>query len=171
MDAPQAPAKKPKGPHGGRRVRAGRVLGGKNKKTLRMEARALEEARQLLDDAKAGKIELAKDVLQRMMVLAEGATGVHRPNPEEVAAGAKEKGSWELFGAWFDRTVYCAKELAKYQSPTYRAVAVTVPVDQPAPLRPGDGSDATPVDGKVVAIKDAKVLQVTYQRMITAAGS
>ena len=61
------------------------------------------------------------------MNIALGATGLNRPTPKGQEGPNGEinaNGDWDRFGAWFDRTAYCAKELAKYQSPTIKAVDI-----------------------------------------------
>lgn len=116
--APSPPAPKSKG---------GRPKGSRSRATIEKE---IKLAAAVIDGATKPNAAplLGKDVLERMMRLAEGATALHRPTPKrDVLLGAKENpdGSWEKFGAWFDRTVTCAKELAKYQSPTFKAVLVS----------------------------------------------
>lgn len=57
---------------------------------------------------------------------------------ENAAAAAANReprqlyaGDWSLFGNWFDRWVFCAKSLAEFQSPKYKAIAVAVaPMNQ-----------------------------------------
>lgn len=66
-----------------------------------------------------------------MMRLAEGACAEHKPtSAAELEAGRAERGNWDTFGQWFDRTVFCAKSLAPYQSPTFRAIVVTAPGEE-----------------------------------------
>lgn len=138
-------------PRGGPQPGSGRKPGSKNKATIERELKAQAEAQRLIDHAKANKIELATSVLDRAMKIAEGSAGRHRPITEvelpqmqeaENAAAMNEGrkprqlvvgGSWPLFGEWFDRWVWCARELAKYQSPQYRAIAVAM---TPAPGPP-----------------------------------
>ena len=133
---------------GGAREGAGRRFGSKNKTTRERELKAQAEAQRLIDAARDGKIELAKDVLERAMKVAEGATSLHRPPPPqetmnlqaaENALAAQEHrkprklylGDWPLFGEWFDRWVYAAKSLADFQSPKYKAIAVAMaPMNQ-----------------------------------------
>lgn len=74
------------------------------------------------------------------MRLAEGAASVNKPTAAaDIANGAPQNpdGDWARFGEWFDRTVYCAKELAKFQSPQIKAV------DAPTPP-PENKSDGKP---------------------------
>lgn len=105
----------------------GRKAGSVNRKTLERTVAAQ------LDAIRGNKTELAKDALQRFMGIAEGAAGKFRealgPKP------AVNDANWKPFGEWLDRAIYCAKELANYQSPRFRAVAVMVtPADvAPAP--------------------------------------
>jgi len=121
-------------PRGGARPGAGRRHGGKNRATIERELKAVAETGNL-----QGR-ELAKDVLDRMMKLAEGAAGFHQPpSPSEIQAAQAEgrqipTGDWDRFGQWFDRIAYCAKELAKYQSPQIKAVDAPAPPPDPKDL-------------------------------------
>jgi hypothetical protein len=90
-------------------------------------ARALDNAQ------KPGAKPLGKEVLEEMMFIAKSATSSFQPITKEMAeranaagqASVKERaGDMEKFGQWWDRTCYAAKELSKYQSPTYRAIMV-----------------------------------------------
>lgn len=115
----------------GRKKTGGRLKGSKNKTTLEREAAAA------VDAARGQQRELAKDVLERLMKVAEGATSLNKPTTQaELARGvaANPDGDWERFGAWFDRTAYCAKELAKYQSPQIKAVDAPAPPPDPGQL-------------------------------------
>ena len=125
----------------------GRTKGIKNKQTIAREieaAAAAERAR--------GKKERdgALTVLERLMIVAEGAAGLHRPptpaqiavaqEAEDEAAKAERReprkvleGNWALFGDWWDRAAYAAKELARYQAPQLRAVMVSLPAEQQQP--------------------------------------
>jgi hypothetical protein len=148
----------PRGAAPGER-RGGRAKGTLNKRTTE----ALLKAAQTIDAAREGRIELGKDVLDRMMKLAEGAASVHRPwTQADVDAGraAAVGGDWDRFGLWFDRTVFCAKELAKYQSPTFKAIAVQVTPDVSRDRLP------PPSDPKVVNIDDPEALQRVYKLRI-----
>ena len=118
-------------PKGGARQGAGRKPGGKNKATIEREI----VAAQAIDASRQGTVRLGKEVLAKMMDVAEGAAALHRPQPPE--AGEKvDQAQWNLFGAWFDRTVYCAKELAKYQSPQFRTVEAPAPPPDPNQQQP-----------------------------------
>lgn len=147
---------------GGPRPGAGRKPGTPNKATTERLLRAAQE----IDSARRGEKELAKDVLERMMKLAEGAAGVNRPTTQSDINEGKQTnpdGDWNRFGEWFDRTAYCAKELAKYQSPTFKAIAVHVVPDQTnVPL----ALPAPQTGGNVVAIDDPESAMRVYKRMI-----
>lgn len=136
----------------------GRKPGTPNKKTIEMAAIAAAQ----IDAARASGKPLAKDVLQKMMEIAEGATGLHKPQQGTDGRIIDGTGDWPLFGEWFDRTVYCAKELAKYQSPTFKAVAVYAPGQH----TPGD--DAKPTPGTVIDMNDPQVITRAYLRMVKA---
>lgn len=113
-------------PKGSPRV-GGRRKGKKNKLTIERELRAAQAAA-VIDGGRHK--ELAVDVLHRLMTIADWATALHRPpSPDEIEAAELagrtiHPGDWDRFGEWFDRTEMSAKDLAKYQSPTFRAVAV-----------------------------------------------
>ena len=112
--------------NGGARPGAGRKRGGKNKATIEREINAAA----VIDRARKEGRELAVDVLERIMKLCEGAAGAFRPTTQrDVAAGnpTNPDGNEPVFGQWVDRWTYCAKELAKYQSPQVKAI------EQPAP--------------------------------------
>ena len=99
----------------------GRKKGTPNKATLERQINAA----QAIDKARKEGRDLAVTVLERLMNIAEGACGLNRPTPQRsILQGEKQNpdGDWGRFGDWFDRTVYCAKELAKYQSPPIKAM-------------------------------------------------
>lgn len=150
--------------------RGGRQRGTLNKATLEK----LAVAAQTIDSARRGETELAKDVLERMMKLAEGAAGVNRPvTAADVAAGRQQnpEGSWERFGEWFDRTVYCAKELAKYQSPTFKAIVGPFAPAGPGTERTLELAPNAPAGENVRALsEDPEVLQQIYRRRIAQVG-
>jgi hypothetical protein len=112
----------------------GREKGVKNKLTIQRE----QEAAQRVAAARGPKAkEAALSVLERLMQVAEGATALHRPpGPKEVEAAAASgqslpKGDWGLFGDWWDRAAYAAKELAKYQAPQIKSVDAPAPPPDP----------------------------------------
>jgi hypothetical protein len=106
--------------------RGGRKKGTPNKLTSERALQALMAAQTVKAVREANPnvppLELAKDVLNRMMKVSEGAAGLFRPaNPTGGTQGVE---NWDRFGQWVDRTIACAKELAKYQSPQLRAILV-----------------------------------------------
>jgi len=113
----------------GPRPRGGRPKGSKGKATIERELKAAQQ----IDKARREGRELAVTVLENLMNIALGATGLNRPTPQAdllTGRAANPDGDWDRFGAWFDRTAFCAKELAKYQSPQIRAVDIpTAPPD------------------------------------------
>jgi hypothetical protein len=112
---------KAKGKHGGpRSPKGGRPKGSKGKATIEREINAA----QAIDRARREGRDLAVTVLEQLMVIA-GETMV-RNRPTSRAKGAKKnpEGDWDRFGSWFDRTSYCATQLAKYQSPQIKAVDI-----------------------------------------------
>jgi hypothetical protein len=117
----------------------GRPPGMKNKATIERELRLSIEREidmaAMIDAAKAGRREMAKDVLARAMIYAEGATGNYRPKmKKETGRDDNPDGDHQLFGQWFDRWVFCAKEVAKYQSPQIKSVDAPTPAPDPRDL-------------------------------------
>lgn len=137
----------------------GKVKGSKNKATIERETAAE------IDRARQQNRELAKDVLERLMRIAEGAASLHKPPTGAEIAKAMDRGQqpptgdWGLFGEWFDRAVFCAKSLAPFQSPTFKAIAVMAP----APLEPRE-----PVEATVTRIDDPIALSRVYARRLQA---
>ena len=128
---------KAKGKHGGPRGpnKGGRPKGSKGKATMERELNAA----QVIDRARKEGRDLAVTVLERLMNIADDVTGLNRP----TQAGDKENpdGDWDRFGAWFDRAAFCARALAKYQSPQIKAMD--------APSAPPDALDLER-DGAIV---------------------
>jgi hypothetical protein len=128
-EIPQKPSRRKPGPPKGVRY-GGKQKGTKNKATIERELRAAQ-AQAVIEGARPEDRELAVDVLERMMKIAEGAASIHKPPaPSQLKAAQEagqtiEKGDWAKFGEWFDRTVHTAHRLASFQSPTFRAIAVT----------------------------------------------
>jgi hypothetical protein len=138
----------------------GRKAGTLNRATVE---RRLEVARQL-EDARNRGVPLAKDRLEELLGIALGVMArfqpvtvqiVHQTGAAGNAKGPQQSENWSRFGEWFDRAVYCAKELAQYQSAKLRAITVT-PTPPPAP--PKENIDE---------ITDPNVLSEIYRRRIT----
>ena len=160
------------GTRGGYRPNGGRKKGSLNKATIEKQ----EIAAKTLDRAREGKIVLGKDVLEEMMSVAKAVMAQFQPVSPEMAAQAQalgqnvkpRKGNLSKFGQWFDRTVYAAKELTKYQSPTMRAIAVSA-ATTPGAGQPGD--DAKLIEGKIIVHdKDPIGASRVYRQIVAAAG-
>jgi hypothetical protein len=110
-------------PHGGARPNGGRPKGSKNKATILREMGVAAE----IDRARAEGRELPSAALERFMRLAEATCLANRPTDTG-------KGDWGKFGEWFDRAVYCTKELARYREPPIKAVEAPAPPPDPKDL-------------------------------------
>lgn len=96
---------------------------------------------------------LAKTVLEQIMLLSMGLVAKYQPGkPDENEAKMQEYLPYAL-GA--------AKELARYQSPTFRAIAVTEVPALPA-AQPGDGAKVVGLMGKRTQLDAANA----YTRII-----
>jgi hypothetical protein len=110
----------------------GRKAGTPNRATVERQ----EMAARALDNAKAKGRPLAKDRLDELLSIALSAMTARQPITKEMVKKARasgnrtvkeSRGDWGGFGDWWDRAAYAAKELAKFQSPTYKAVSVETP--------------------------------------------
>ena len=134
---------------GGKRFGSGRKRGGKNQTTI---AREIAAAAQLAHiQSHVG--ELAIDRLERYSQICEDEFTKLKPKGRKVPTKA--------FGEWMDRAIYCAKELAQYQSAKIRA---TVSMQAPA-----SGQQEPPKTAKIIDIqKDPVAIEASYRRMLTA---
>jgi hypothetical protein len=144
---------------GGFRPGAGRKKGSKNRVIQEREAAIGSQIDRIRAGARTGE-----ETLGKLMKLAEGCMALHRPTPKrEILTGGQKNPDedWDRFGQWFDRCAYVSKELAKYQSPTFKAIAVMAPAptEEPRPF----------ADGNVTRIPDAEDAERVYLRMIGAA--
>lgn len=113
-------------PAGGARKGSGRRRGPSKETIQRALAVEAVEARRKGDPER----ELAKDVLEKGMKIAQGAAASFQPKPDPATGAVNPKDpNWAPFGEWVDRMGYFAKELAKYQSPTFRAI-MTAPAPE-----------------------------------------
>jgi hypothetical protein len=109
----------PRGSRPGER-RGGRQKGAKNKRTV--EAELL--AQRMLQHAPAGAIQsarLGKEVLEQYMVMFDALAQHYRPIPKSPHSDEAK------FTKFATAACECAKALAPYQSPTYRAIVVEQP--------------------------------------------
>lgn len=144
------------GPKKGQRF-GGRKAGVPNKSTIERTLRAEHE---MLRARETGK-KLAKDVLDEFMMLFAGMAAHHQPIPEGQPIPAGRQPNEDKFEKWARLAVETAADLAKYQSPTYRAIAVTLP-----PALPAVPEQKT-IEGKVVDLPiDAMSGSRLYQRMV-----
>ncbi len=143
---------------GGYRAKAGRPRG-PHQSTIEKQL----IAERTLHEARATGKKLAKEVLEEFMFLFGGIAASYQPLPPNVQAPAGHVTDEVKFVKYASLAVEAAKALAPYQSPTFRAMNVTVtPGDQqPPPGRPGDNAT-------VINIDDVKVVQRTYLAMVKA---
>ena len=103
------------------RKTGGKIKGSKNKATI--EKAIIAE--QVLARAEMQGRKLAKEVLDEFMHLFAGMAAVVQPLPPSVPVPAGRQPDEAKFEKWARLAVQCAKDLAAYQSPTFRAIAVT----------------------------------------------
>lgn len=109
---------------GGRREGSGRKPGSLNKRT---QEALLEQATLKHEALKSGR-KLAKNILDDFMHLCAGMAAHYQPAPPEAAqnANANEAKFWQAV----EMTRDFAVALAKYQSPTFKSIAVYSPPEQ-----------------------------------------
>ena len=145
-------------PRGGHREGAGRPRGALGKGTIE---RAII-AEQVVERAQMTGEKLAKEYLNDFLKLFAGMAAYYQPTLPGMAQ-QNQNGDEGKFERWADKAMYAAKELAKYQSPQYRAIAVTT---QPGIGMPGDGARA--VGGNVIDISDQTAVARTYREIMQA---
>lgn len=103
----------------------GRQKGTVNKRTLEKRVIEAEIARRTMADAKAEGRKLAKEVLEELMHTFLEAAMIFKPTFKKLAKGQKPDVNEERFQIYSRLTKECAIALAPFQSPTFKAVAVT----------------------------------------------
>ena len=136
------------------RKTGGRRRGTPNKATIE---RALIAARTVADTRAEGK-KLAKEVLQEFMELFAGMAAYYQPTPAHLPPNPNE--NEPQFLRYAGLAVECAKAVAPFQSPTFKAIAVVPP--PPPPPEPAT------IDGKVIRLDDPVAVGNIYRRMVTA---
>jgi hypothetical protein len=156
-----------KGKSGGARPGAGAPRGMRKKTIERMEQARLAEVARAAEleqqKAKAKNTKLAKEVIEEFMFVFAGMAAYYQP----TAPGAlvqNEHGNPNEFERWAKHAVDAAAELAKYQSPTFKAVAAFQAPTPPALPPPGQT-----IEGKVIRLDDPVALQASYLRMVKGA--
>jgi hypothetical protein len=125
-------------PRGGSRPgerRGGRQKGTPNRATVERQLVAAQIAERTVADARLGGKKLAKDVLEELMVRFIERARHYEPTPP----GAKDHNVYadeSKFLQWAKYASDCAKALAPYQSPTFRAVEIIPPYEEPSELKP-----------------------------------
>jgi hypothetical protein len=142
----------------------GRKAGTPNKLTVERQ----REAARVLGRAKVTARPLAKDRLGELLDVALGAMQQFQPITKEMVERAhaigntkvkERKGEWRGFGSWWDRAVFAAKELAKYESPQLKAIAM---VQTPEP------HSAARNEGSFVRLNDPVRASRVYQEFMKA---
>ncbi len=117
----------PRGAPPGQRFGGGRAKGVRNKATIERDLIAAQIAERRMSEAAKHGRKLAVEKMEEYAGLFEGAAAVFRPTTTEEAKTGRDinaDGDWEKFGTWMDRAFNALKEVAKYQSPQLRAIAI-----------------------------------------------
>ncbi len=144
-------------PKGGARPGAGRPKGpGKAKREQAIIAE------QIMARAEMRGEKLAKEVLNDFMKLFAGMAATAQPLPDGMAIPQGRKPDQEDFDKYARLAVETAAKLAPYQSPTFKAVAVSVQ---------GIGDQVKTIDAdNVIQLNDPIAAARVYRNMMTAGG-
>lgn len=150
------------------RLKGGQKTGGKTKGTPNKKTVAKLNA--LSDQAaKAKKLgdKQAVEVLNDLMKTASSFAALEQRKILEYPQGPDNVPQAMLDRFW--KAMECAgtfaKELARFQSPTFKAIHVPAPPPPPPP-EPGDG--ARVIDGKAVRLDDPVAISRIYQQLVRA---
>lgn len=140
----------------------GRVKGTPNKRTTeRLEKeRIAKQAQQEVDKANLSKIKLGKEVLEDYMGAFHNIAAYYQNRiAASYAAGRDpDKADMAAFEKWGTLTATTARQLADFQSPKFKAIAIVAP--------PPNNNPGPPIPDNPKTIKDATQLQRIYQTMI-----
>lgn len=148
----------PRGAKPGQRF-GGRAKGQKNRGTIERERIAAEVAARTMMDARTSGQKLAKEVLNDFMQLFGGMAAYHQPDApgsSRINPHADET----KFLRYAELAVFTARHLATFQSPTFKAIAITAPPPDPKLINP-DGTN-------VVRLDDPVELAAVYRKVMAA---
>lgn len=109
-----------------------------------------------IQGAKASGRKLAKEYLQEFLPVLAGMTAYYQPTFPGMAQ-QNSNGNEAKFEKWYGYLLDTATKLAPYESPTFRAVQVS--------MTPGDSKQPGD-DAKVVKMLDGVAISREYQRIV-----
>lgn len=149
----------------GSNVKKGMRPGGRKKGTPnRATVERVEQARIAVEQARGRNVKLGKDVLEEFMMLFADIARHHMPRVPGLPMPEHGKPNEEKFLTYAKLAAATAKDLADYQSPKFKAIAIAT-----APGTPGAGaeSEAGVLDSaKIINMRDAVSMTRVYQRLI-----
>lgn len=109
--------------------RGGRQKGALNKKTI--ERKVKEDAERIMASGQPVKM-LGKEIIEQFAHYCAGYASKHQPKGERPGLNTpteRAEYDWTVdqFERWMRLAGWFAKELAPYQSPTFRAIAIVTP--------------------------------------------
>lgn len=144
----------------------GRNKGTPNKKTTEAleRNRIARQAQEEVNKAAISKVKLAKDVLEDYVDAFHAMAARHQNKIAQAVGAGREPDAKDIaaFKEWGGLVVSTAAKLADFQSPKFKAIAITAPPPGPVPVTPAKDSE-----GKVIEMaKDPVALSRLYQQMI-----
>lgn len=145
----------------------GRKTGGKqrgtpNKATReRLEQeRVAKQAQQEVDKARAANTKLGKDILEEFMKNFAGMAAYYQPLPDGTPVPAGRKPDEKRFLTYAKLTVETAAQLAQFQSPRFKAIAIMTPPPTPIEASRPKGSNVVTIEN------DPQKLARIYAQMV-----
>lgn len=115
----------------------GRPKNSRNKATIERERVAAEIAQKTVADARVAGKKLGKEVLDEFMHLFAGMAAAYQPAPPgmEIAPSPGRRPDEAKFEKYALLAIGCARDLARYQSPTFQAIQIAPPPPPPGARR------------------------------------
>lgn len=140
----------------------GRPKGQPNKKTIQKLNELSDRASQIVRSKEKRGIEVLNELMKTAMSFAamEQRKILEYP-PDEDGERRPPQQMLDRFWKAMENAGVFAKELARYQDPTFKAITVIPP---PPPPPPGD--DAKVIEGKAIRTDDPVAVARIYQQMV-----
>lgn len=146
---------------GGKKT-GGRTKGTPNKKTVQKLNELSDRASEIVRSKEKRGIEVLNELMKTAMSFAamEQRKLLEYQGGIDMAPQQMRDRFWKAM----ECAGVFAKELARYQDPTFKAIAVIPPPPPPRDPAPGDG--AKTIEGKAVRLDDPVAVARIYQQMV-----
>lgn len=160
----------PRGSAPGER-RGGRAKGVLNRKTIErqeVERLAAEQARDEMRKAQSQQKKLGKDILEDYMFAFHGLAARYQNNIATALQSGRDPNGDDVaaFKEWGTLTVETARHLARFQSPSFKAIAVVAPPPGTVITPSGDLPPGTSVE----QVRDPQLIARMYTEIVRRVG-